>query len=119
VANSGKVAAHNVRGWIYFHKDFFGPPKPPSSPEARLAELHRRATTQWGQIFDHDDVPNEAGWYSAHIYEKEEIVVGSRQTFNIPVTPKRTGKTSVRCRVVCDEGATFEDALEVEVPERS
>jgi hypothetical protein len=24
----------------------------------------------------------------------------------------------VRCRVVCNEGATFDDTLEVEVPER-
>jgi|SRR5829696_5459390 len=45
VANSGKVAAHNARGWIYFHKDFFGPPKQPSSLQARVVELQRRATT--------------------------------------------------------------------------
>jgi hypothetical protein len=67
VANSGKVAAHNVRGWIYFHKDFFGPPKPPSSQLSRVVELQRRAETHWGVIFDHDDVPDEAGWYSGHI----------------------------------------------------
>jgi len=63
-------------------------------------------------------VPDEAGWYSAHIYEKEEIVVGSRRSFDISVTLKRSGKTHVRCRVVCNEGATFDDTLEVEVPER-
>jgi hypothetical protein len=120
VANSGKVAAHNVRGWIYFHKDFFGPPKLPSSPrERRAMDLSRAARSvgsHWGEIFDHTDVPDEAGWYTAHIFEKEEIVVGSRQTFSIPVTLKRTGKTLVRGRVVCNEGATFDDMLEVEVP---
>lgn len=119
VANSGKVAAHNVRGWISFHKDLFGPPKPPSSRQARVVDMSRAAISDWGAIFDDSDVPDEAGWYTAHIFEKEEIVVSSSRTFSIPVTLKRAGKTPIRCLVVCNEGATFDDTLEVEVPERS
>lgn len=39
--------------------------------------------------------------------------------FDISVSLKRTGKTPVKCKVVSNEGATFDGTLEVEVPEKS
>jgi hypothetical protein len=115
VVNSGRTAAHNVHGWIHFHESFFGPPRPPPASELRPLEsvTWRRS---WGAIFDDAAEPDENGWYVAQIYENEQIVVRSRRTFSILVTLRRAGKTPVRCRVVSDEGATFEDTLAVEVP---
>lgn len=51
VSNNGKVAAHNVRGWIRFHKDSFGAPRP----------LPRTILFQSGAIFDHSAEPDENG----------------------------------------------------------
>jgi hypothetical protein len=116
VSNSGKVAARNVRGWIYFHEDFFGPTTPPANFTLSPAALAHSAGRSWATIFGYDAEPNKAGWYSAHIYEKEEISVSSLRTFSIDVTLKNSGVTPVRCKVVSNEGATFEGTFEVKVP---
>jgi hypothetical protein len=116
VHNSGKVAAHNVRGWIYIPGVFFGPPKPPPLSSWTIPVPQNRS---WGVIFDEGAEPVEDGWYQAQVYEREELLSGSHRTFDIQVTLRRGGKTPVFCHVVCNEGAAFEDRLEVEVPKQS
>jgi hypothetical protein len=118
VHNTGKTAAHNVHGWLYFQESFFGPPNTPY-PARYGPTSSPQAGPRFGVIFDYDKEPNERGLYQALIYEHGGIVAGAYRTFNIPVTLRRVGKASVRCRVVSNEGATFESTLEVEVPGRA
>ena len=107
LANDGKVAAHNVHGWLRYGDD----------PSRITAE-----EDEYSGVFDATD--NSAAVYLERLmpnpsHELGEGFIDSPKLFGWPVRVWKAGEIELKYRFVCDEGAKTEGTLRVNFPEQA